>query len=123
FGAVEGLVTPTDVLEAIAGDLAHRTANEESEIFARGDGSFLVDGAASLDDLEQNLGIQVDEEEDFHTAAGLALDALGRIPTAGDRVRIGAWAVEVVDMDGRRIDKLLFMPARDDAGGPGPADA
>ncbi len=111
FGAVEGLVTPTDVLEAIAGDLAHHTLDEETEIVARDDGSFLVDGATSLDDLEQNLGIKVDEDEDYHTAAGLVLDALGRIPTAGERVRLGNWEVEVVDMDGRRIDKLLFTPS------------
>lgn len=111
FGAVEGLVTPTDVLEAIAGDLAQRETDESREIHPRGDGSFLVDGATSLDDLEQNLGIKVDAEDDFHTAAGLVLDALGRIPTTGERVRIGVWAVEIVDMDGRRIDKLLFTPA------------
>jgi putative hemolysin len=114
FGAVEGLVTPTDVLEAIAGDLAQRTTDEDREIFPRGDGSFLVDGATSLDDLEQNLGIKVDKKDDFHTAAGLVLDALGRIPATGERIRIGNWTAEVVDMDGRRIDKLLFTPAVSD---------
>lgn len=111
FGAVEGLVTPTDVLEAIAGDLGTRDADETEEIFPRGDGSYLVDGATSLDDLEAALGIQVDTEDGFHTAAGLVLDALGRIPATGERVLIDAWEVEVVDMDGRRIDKLLFNPA------------
>ena len=110
FGSLEGLVTPTDVLEAIAGDLATTTADEFREIFPREDGSFLVDGATSLDDLEQQLGIQVRASDDFHTAAGLVLSALGRIPSTGDRVRIGDWTVEVVDMDGRRIDKLLFTP-------------
>lgn len=115
FGAVEGLVTPTDVLEAIAGDLAQHQTGETQEIFARGDGTYLIDGATSLDDLEQTLGIEVDEEEDFHTVAGLVLDALGRIPTAGERIRVGAWEVEVLDMDGRRIDKLMFAPAEPDA--------
>ncbi len=111
FGSLEGLVTPTDVLEAIAGDLATATPDEFREIFPRDDGSFLVDGATSVDDLEQSLGIKVGEDEDFHTAAGLVLSVLGRIPSTGDRLRIQNWTVEVVDMDGRRIDKLLFTPA------------
>jgi putative hemolysin len=116
FGAVEGLVTPTDVLEAIAGDLGARTEDDVREIFPREDGSYLVDGATSLDDLEQTLGIKVDTDDDFHTAAGLVLDALGRIPSTGERVRVGAWTVEVVDMDGRRIDKLMFTPVEPSPG-------
>jgi putative hemolysin len=111
FGAIEGLVTPTDVLEAIAGDLGSTLANDLREIFPREDGSFLVDGSTSLDDLEQSLSVKVDPDADFHTAAGLVLNALGRIPSTGERLRIGRWTVEVVDMDGRRIDKLLFAPA------------
>jgi putative hemolysin len=111
FGAVEGLVTPTDVLEAIAGDLGASASDDVREIFPRDDGSFLVDGSTSLDDLEQALGVKVDEDADYHTAAGLVLNALGRIPSTGERVRIGRWTVEIVDMDGRRIDKLLFTPA------------
>jgi putative hemolysin len=111
FGAVEGLVTPTDVLEAIAGDLASAQADDVREIFPRDDGSFLVDGGTSLDDIEQTLGIKADPDADFHTVAGLVLDTLGRIPSTGERVRIGRWTVEIVDMDGRRIDKLLFTPA------------
>jgi putative hemolysin len=115
FGAVEGLVTPTDVLEAIAGDLAATQSDDVREIFPRGDGSFLVDGGTSLDDIEQSLQIKVDPDADFHTVAGLVLDTLGRIPKTGERVRIGRWTVEIVDMDGRRIDKLLFTPAEPDS--------
>lgn len=111
FGAVEGLVTPTDVLEAIAGDLAASQTDDVREIFPRDDGSFLVDGGTSLDDIEQALAIKHDPDADFHTVAGLVLDTLGRIPSTGERVRIGRWTVEIVDMDGRRIDKLLFTPA------------
>ncbi len=109
FGAVEGLVTPTDVLEAIAGDLATGHVDAEREIVPRDDGSYLVDGATSLDDLEHVLGVKAGDD-DFHTVAGLVLDRLGRIPATGERVRIANWEVEVVDMDGRRIDKLLFTP-------------
>ncbi|MGQ4274237.1 hemolysin family protein [Terrihabitans sp. B22-R8] len=111
FGSLEGLVTPTDVLEAIAGDLGTRMASDVPEIFPRGDGSYLVEGAASIDSLATTFGITRDEDDDFHTAAGLVLDVLGRIPETGERLKIGAWTVEVVDMDGRRIDKLLFTPA------------
>jgi putative hemolysin len=113
FGSLEGLVTPTDVLEAIAGDLGTRGVDENPEIHPRGDGSYLVDGAASIDSLEQTFGIKVNEEDDFHTAAGLVLNALGRIPGTGERLRLGRWSIEVVDMDGRRIDKLLISPAND----------
>jgi putative hemolysin len=110
FGSVEGLVTPTDVLEAIAGDFTHSGAGETPEILPRGDGSYLVDGAASLDTISETFGIKMREEDDFHTVAGLVLDALGRIPTTGERLEIGTWSVEIVDMDGRRIDKLMFSP-------------
>jgi putative hemolysin len=118
FGAVEGLVTPTDVLEAIAGDLGASLTDDLREIFPRDDGSYLVDGGTSLDDIEQTLEIKVDTDADFHTVAGLVLDALGRIPSTGERVRIGKWTVEIVDMDGRRIDKLLFTPATPDTSEP-----
>jgi len=111
FGSFQGLVTPTDVLEAIAGDLAAETT-EKPDIFDRGDGSYLVEGSAALDHLARRLEIEVSPEADYHTAAGLVLARLGRIPAEGDRANIDGWIIEIVDMDGPRIDKLLFMPAR-----------
>jgi putative hemolysin len=110
FGGFEGLVTPTDVLEAIAGDLAPETG-EKPDIIARGDGSYLVEGSTSLDDLAHDLQVTAPPEADFHTVAGLVLAELGRIPAEGERLRLGGWSVEIVDMDGPRIDKLLFTPA------------
>ena len=75
----------------------------------RPDGSWLVDGRASIDQLVHELGLdRVDG--DFHTAAGLALERLARIPVEGDTFEVGPWKVEIIDMDGKRIDKLLFVP-------------
>lgn len=112
FGSFEGLVTPTDVLEEIAGDLASASFANASGITEREDGSYLVDGAASLDDLQHILGIKMTRDTEFHTAAGFVIHALGSIPRDGDRVQASGWDIEVVDMDGHRVDKLLFSRAR-----------
>jgi putative hemolysin len=76
----------------------------------RADGSWLVDGRAPIDELVDQLGLEKGDG-DFHTAAGLALERVARIPVEGDTFEIGNWKVEIVDMDGNRIDKLLFVPA------------
>jgi magnesium and cobalt exporter, CNNM family len=109
YGDFLGLVTLTDVMEAIAGEIPeeHRLLSED--IVRRADGSWLVDGRVPIDELVDKLGLDKGEG-DFHTAAGLALERLARIPAEGDSVEIGEWNVEVVDMDGKRIDKLLFVP-------------
>jgi putative hemolysin len=78
----------------------------------REDGSYLVDGGASVDELADAIPIGEPPEGDYHTAAGLVLTALGRIPTEGDHVEVGGWRFEVIDMDGHRIDKLLVSRAR-----------
>ncbi|MFN3856231.1 MAG: hemolysin family protein [Caulobacter sp.] len=112
FGALEGVITPIDLLEMIAGDFPE--AHDEggpAPIIAREDGSFLVDGRADLDDLARELGLHVEDEGGYHTAAGLVLQRMGRIPEEGDVVACGGYMIEVVDMDSRRIDKLLFRKA------------
>jgi putative hemolysin len=112
YGDFLGLVTLTDVLEAIAGEIPEEHAPQSEDIVRRADGSWLVDGRAPIDALKDKLGIN-QAAGDFHTAAGLALERLARIPDEGDTFEIGDWKVEVVDMDGKRIDKLLFMPSAD----------
>jgi putative hemolysin len=107
FGSFEGIVTTTDVLEAIAGALPEDHLHPSLSITPREDGSYLVDGRTSLDELNETITLADRPEGDYHTAAGLMLSALGRIPSDGDHVAIGGWRFEVVDMDGRRIDKLL----------------
>ena len=108
FGAFEGVITLTDVLEAITGDMPEEHEETTQSIVARADGSFLVDGRAELRELEDVVGVAVPEGARFHTVAGLALEVFGRIPTAGDTASLDEWEIEIMDMDGRRIDKLLF---------------
>ncbi|HYD46397.1 MAG TPA: hemolysin family protein [Phenylobacterium sp.] len=112
FGNLRGVVTATDLLEMIAGDFNEEHDEEALYIHEREDGSFLVDGRTDLSDLNTRLGEDYAESEGFHTAAGLVLNRLGRIPEEGEVVACGGYRVEVVDMDGRRIDKLLFTPQR-----------
>ena len=111
FGSLQGLLTPNDLLEMIAGDLPEEHDTTGSSIVRREDGSWLVDGRADLVELSDALGEHF-VEGSFHTAAGLVLNELGRFPREGEVVRIGGFDVEVIDMDVRRIDKLLFRHAR-----------
>jgi putative hemolysin len=110
YGDFLGIVTPTDILSAIAGELPEEHGPISEDVVRRADGSWLVDGRASIAELNEKLGLRETSEE-YHTAAGLALERLARIPVEGDSFEIGDWRAEVVDMDGKRIDKLLFMPA------------
>jgi putative hemolysin len=113
FGAFQGVVTATDLLEMIAGDFpeAHDEADGEvrREIMRREDGSLLVDGRADLMELADALDEDLETDERYHTAAGLVISLLGRIPSEGDVVEVGSWRAEVIDMDERRIDKILFQ--------------
>ncbi|MCA0400750.1 MAG: hemolysin family protein [Proteobacteria bacterium] len=108
FGTFEGVLTLTDMLEAITGDIPEEHETESRAIIAREDGSFLVDGRTEIDMLEERLAIEVAEDARFRTVAGLALEVFGRIPADGDSADFGNWIIEIMDMDGRRIDKLLF---------------
>jgi putative hemolysin len=108
YGDFLGLATLNDILGAVAGNLPEEFGPVGADIKQRADGSWLVDGRAAAEEVAARLGIETDG--DYHTAAGLALDRLARIPEEGDRFKIGDWHVEVLDMDGKRIDKLLFTP-------------
>ena len=111
FGAFEGVATLTDVLEAITGDIPEEHEITRQPVITRADGSYLVDGRAELSELEDATGIDVPEGARFHTVAGLALEVFGRIPAEGEIARLDEWTIEIIDMDGRRIDKLLFSKA------------
>jgi putative hemolysin len=108
FGTFEGILTLTDMLEAITGDIPEEHEQQSRSIIERTDGTFLVDGRTDIDEAEETLGLTVAEDARFRTVAGLALEAFGRIPSESEIARIPGWVIEVMDMDGRRIDKLLF---------------
>ena len=112
FGEVVGLVTPRDVLEAIAGEFQAETEDERMAI-ERPDGSWFLDGIIAIPELKDTLGIkEVPEEEQgrYNTLAGMMMLLLQRLPKTGDRVSWENWDFEVADMDGRRIDKVLATP-------------
>jgi putative hemolysin len=110
YGGVEGLVTVDDVMEALVGDFPEPEESEEQGVTLREDGSWLVDGPLLLEDLVEAIDLpQLPENaEHFRTAGGLVMALLGRLPITGDRVQWEDYWVEVVDMDGRRVDKILL---------------
>jgi putative hemolysin len=113
-GSVEGLVTLTDVLEAIVGDLVPPGGQAEPMAVKRDDGSWLLDGGITIDDFKEIFPVgQMPGEEDgaYQTLAGFIITRLGRIPAAADRFEWGGLSFEVMDMDGRRVDKVLVTPA------------
>jgi putative hemolysin len=114
YGELQGLVTMTDVLEAIVGEVPEAGETESPEIVRRPDGSLLVDGGASLsrlrEALERPLELPADEANTYQTAGGLVMARLGRLPRAGDRFDFAGLRFEVLDMDRRRVDKVLVAP-------------
>ncbi|CAO3454429.1 Hemolysins and related proteins containing CBS domains [Azospirillum argentinense] len=114
YGSIEGIVTLTDILETIAGDLPDVGEAMETAAVRREDGSWLVEGWMPVDEFEDTVGLRgVRGTGDFHTVAGLVLHHLGHVPVAGEAFEWNGVRVEVVDMDGRRIDKLLVVPRPD----------
>ena len=109
YGHFEGIVTPASLLAAIVGGTFASDVDEAHDpaLVEREDGSVLVSGSLSADILAEKLGIGLPEDRDYATAAGFALSLLKHLPTTGETFRHGDWAFEIVDMDGRRVDKLL----------------
>ncbi len=108
YGHFEGLVTPADLLAALAGDFqSDQDSDRDPPLVERDDGSWWVSGSLSADSLADRLGINLPEDRDYATTAGFALSVLKHIPEVGERFAFGGWRFEIVDMDGRKIDKLL----------------
>lgn len=106
YGNFEGIITPMDVLQAIAGDF-DGDAEDEPRIVEREDGSLLVAGWMPADEFADRIGMNLETDRDYDTVAGLVIDRMGSLPQVGEHVLITGWRIEVVDLDGRRIDKLL----------------
>jgi putative hemolysin len=107
---VQGVITPLDLLEMIAGDFPEGHDESETRMLRREDGSWLVDARLDIQELNDALGEAFEAEGGYHTVAGLILDRLGRIPREGEIVELGQFDVEIVDMDGSRIDKVILKP-------------
>jgi putative hemolysin len=112
YGELEGIATLQDVLEAVTGEITPNNA-DDSWAVQRHDGSWLLDGAIPIPELKDRLALKTVPEEDkgrYHTVSGMFMLLLGRVPETSDRVEWGGWMFEVVDMDGKRIDKVLATP-------------
>jgi putative hemolysin len=120
YGHFEGIVTPMDILGAIAGGFDEAAADEPL-LVEREDGSLLVAGRMPMDELAERLGLALEDGTGSVTVAGLVLDRMGTLPAEGQHVDVGDWRFEVVDMDGWRIDELLVRkePPRAEGGPPG----
>ncbi len=110
YGHFDGIVTPGSILAALAGAFRHDIEEgDEPDLVEREDGSYLLSGAANADVLADRLGIQLSSDRDFSTVAGFALEVLKHLPETGERFDHDGWSFEVVDMDGRKIDKLIAV--------------
>jgi putative hemolysin len=110
YGAVEGLVTVTDLLTAIVGDIPTDPSEAHGLFVSRADGTWLVDGSAPMEQVVERFGLDplpVEEAGAYHTIGGFVMARLGRVPRAADHFEWGGMRFEVIDMDGRRIDKVL----------------
>jgi putative hemolysin len=112
YGEVQGVITVRDVLEAITGEFS-APADPDAWAVPRGDGSWLLDGLIPVPELKDRLDLKALPEEDrgrYNTLAGMIMLLLGRLPGTADRVDWEGWRFEVVDMDGKRVDKVLVAP-------------
>ena len=113
YGHLEGVVTPADLLMAIVGNfVSHQDAGDEPMVTEREDGSLLVAGALPADAMADRLGIDLPDDRDFATVAGYVLSVLKHLPQEGEHFIEQGWRFEVIDMDGRKIDKLLVSESR-----------
>ncbi|KUL97493.1 DNA-binding protein [Bosea sp. WAO] len=106
YGHFEGIITSSDVLEAITGAFQEEDDSEPA-VVTRSDGSYLVAGWMQVDEFSHELGIHVPRDADYQTVAGFILAEMNRLPNVGESFQKGHWRFEVVDLDGRRIDKIL----------------
>lgn len=111
-GHLQGLVTPSDVLEAIAGVFKSDTTEEEPQAVERDDGSWLLAGSMPADELADCIGIQLPANRTYSTVAGFMLSHFQRLPKIGEHIVANGWDFEVVDLDGHRIDRVLASRPR-----------
>lgn len=120
YGHLEGVVTTSDMLSALAGTfVSHQDEGDAPYVTEREDGSLLVSGSMPADALADRLGLTLSDDREFATVAGYVLAVLKKVPREGEHFSDQGWRIEVVDMDGLKIDKLLVSQIVDDAGDDG----
>jgi putative hemolysin len=107
YGHFEGLLTPADILDAIAGAFRSDEDQSEPEAVRRDDGSWLLAGWMPADEMAELLGIDLPKPRHYETVAGFIIDRLERIPETGEAISFDDWRFEVIDLDHRRVDKVL----------------
>ncbi len=115
YGDFEGVVTLTDILEALVGDIASPGEDGNPPVVTREDGSWLIDGMVAVDEVKDVIGaasLPGEETGDFHTLGGFMMAQINRVPKVADHFTVDGYRFEVVDMDGRRVDRVLILPPK-----------
>jgi putative hemolysin len=115
YGDFEGVVTLTDIMEALVGDIATPGDTEDPPVVTRDDGSWLIDGMVPVDEVKDVIGLKhlpSEESGDFHTLGGFVMAQVNRVPRIADHFAVDGYRFEVVDMDGRRVDRVLIVPPK-----------
>ncbi|WP_162559412.1 hemolysin family protein [Microvirga sp. 17 mud 1-3] len=120
YGHFEGVVTPADALEAIVGAFRSDGEAPEPDAVRRDDGSWLLSGSMPVDEMAEVLVLPLPENRSYHTVGGLVISEIQHLPAVGEHVDAFGWRFEVVDLDGRRIDKVLAIPLNQRAGATAP---
>ena len=124
YGSFEGIITLNDFMEAILGEMTEeRGTPDDPMVVTRDDGSLLIDGKLAVDELKKVLGVSSlfeEERDDYKTLAGMLLALLGKIPAIGETVEWDKFKFEIVDMDDRRIDRVLVSKLKEPAALPSP---
>ena len=113
YGVIQGLVTVNDILVELVGDFPSIEDADEPQAVQREDGSWLLDGMLAVEDFFEMFGLEelsLENRGSYHTMGGFVITNLGKIPTAAEHFEWNGLRVEVVDMDGNRVDKILVMP-------------
>ena len=115
YGDFEGIVTLTDILQTLVGDIASPGDGESPAVVTRDDGSWLIDGMVPVDQVKDAIGLMLlpgEETGDFHTLCGFMMAQVNRVPSVADHFTVEGYRFEVVDMDGRRVDRVLIVPPK-----------
>jgi putative hemolysin len=110
YGTIQGIVTRTDLLEAVAGDLPDVDVGGDPKVTRKSDGSLLIDATLPMSEMTDLQGFHELPLGDFVTLAGFMLAQFGHVPKAGDQFTWDRWRFRVVEMDGRRVDKVAVEP-------------